>query len=355
MTSNRGQVSVGSPVYTADGEQLGTVKEVRGTSFKVDAPMQRDYWLSMDSVSSASSGEVRVTFDAGRLDDYQAAGPDETTTETTTRSAGATSDTHTTTTETTTRSAGATSGTPTWDTAGTTYRQNFAQRHASSGRRWEDAEPGYRFGHEMAADTRYRGREWNDAESSLRGEYDTWSRNQGYQQDEGGWDRVKDHAREAWDSVRGQRGGAHTEGTTTTTEGERTVQLREEQLQARTQSVEAGEVGIRKEVVTEEQTIEVPVTREEAVIERHPVEGRPSAEPIGEGETIRVPLHKEQVEVDKQPVVREEIEIGTRQVQDTERVSDTVRREEARVEHADDVDVRGEGTERTRRTDTRQA
>ncbi len=102
------------------------------------------------------------------------------------------------------------------------------------------------------------------------------------------------------------------------------------------------QVQIRKDVVEEQRTIDVPVTREEAVVERRPVEPRPADAPVGEGETIRVPLRGEHAEVEKRPVVTEEIEVGKRQVQDTERVSGTVRREEARVEREGDVDVRGD-------------
>ena len=119
------------------------------------------------------------------------------------------------------------------------------------------------------------------------------------------------------------------------------VQLREEELRPRTESVQAGEVGLRKEVVTEQRTMDVPVTREEAVIERHPVEPRPASGDIQEGEAARVPLREERVQVEKQPVVTEEVSIGKRQVQETEQVSGTVRREEARVETEGQVDVRG--------------
>ena len=44
--------------------------------------------------------------------------------------------------------------------------------------------------------------------------------------------------------------------------------------------------------------------------------------------------------VEKEPVVKEEIEVGKRQVQETEQVSGTVRREEARVESEGDVERR---------------
>lgn len=128
------------------------------------------------------------------------------------------------------------------------------------------------------------------------------------------------------------------------TEAGQNVQLREEQLRASKQNVETGAVGLRKEVVSEQQSFDVPVNREEVVIERHAASGQPSDTPIGEGETYRVPVREEQVTVDKQPVVREEVSLGKRQVQDSQRVSDTVRREEARVEHQGDVNVQGDDT-----------
>ena len=119
----------------------------------------------------------------------------------------------------------------------------------------------------------------------------------------------------------------------------RKVELTEEELRARTERERTGEVEIRKEGVTEAKTLDVPVTREEVVVERRPVERRPASGTVGAGETIEVPVHEERVEVEKQPVVYEEIDVGKRQVQDTERVSGTVRREEARVDTEGDVEV----------------
>ena len=354
MTTGRGDIQVGAPVFAQDGTQLGEVKEVRGRYFKVDAPMQKDYWLSMDAVSSATSGQITLAVDSGRLDDYKASDPGDFD-EDTTRAAAGTAGTAGTYTGAATGTTGATaSGTRGWDETGSTYRQNWEQQYGTSGRRWDDAEPGYRYGHEMASEERYRGREWNDAETDLRSGYSSWAQGRGYRASEGGWDRVREGAREAWDRVRGtgqRTTEVGTRGTAerVTDEGGRRVELREEELRAQTQPVEAGEVGIRKEVVTEQRTMDVPVTREEVEIQRRPVEARPSDRPIGEGEEIRVPVREEQVTVEKQPVVREEIELGKRQVQDTERVTGEVRREEARIEREGDVDVRGEGTEGTRR------
>src|SRR5215216_4064680 len=82
-------------------------------------------------------------------------------------------------------------------------------------------------------------------------------------------------------------------------EATRGLRLREEELVARKHSVETGRVRLGKEIVSEERTLEVPLTREEVTIERHPVERRPSDKPIEDtGRTIEVPVRAEQVEVE---------------------------------------------------------
>jgi uncharacterized protein (TIGR02271 family) len=127
-----------------------------------------------------------------------------------------------------------------------------------------------------------------------------------------------------------------------------TVRLHEEHLQAHTKPVEAGEVRVRKEVITEHKAIEVPVEREEIVIERHaPASGHATSDAIRPGEEIRIPVMEEQVIVDKQAVVKEEVTIGKRTVQDTERVAGTVRKEELRVERQGDVDIHGDTGKRS--------
>lgn len=123
-----------------------------------------------------------------------------------------------------------------------------------------------------------------------------------------------------------------------------TVQLREEELAARKQAVEAGRVSLGTEVVEEQRTLEVPVTHEEVTIERHAVDRRPSDEPISAGsDVLSVPLHEEQVAVDKQAVVYEEVNLDKRAVQETERVSETVRKEVVDVDATGDVDVSPQG------------
>jgi uncharacterized protein (TIGR02271 family) len=143
---------------------------------------------------------------------------------------------------------------------------------------------------------------------------------------------------------------------------EQRLKLREEQLDIQKERVQAGEVRVRKEVVTEQKSIDVPVNREEVVIERRPAaEVEASGTPVGEDQEIRIPLSEERVNVEKRPVVREEIDVGKRTVKDTERVADSVRREEARIETEGQASVRSAGAraetpfrgkERRRRRDT---
>ena len=139
-------------------------------------------------------------------------------------------------------------------------------------------------------------------------------------------------------------------------EDQERIELREEELRAEKERVKAGEVRLRKEVVEEEKTLQVPVTHEEVVVEKHQVSGRRPAEgDIGDDEEIRIPLMEEEVRVEKTPVVREEVNLKKRQVQDTERISETVQREEAWVDSTGDAQVRmnsgagrWQGTERRR-------
>ncbi len=131
------------------------------------------------------------------------------------------------------------------------------------------------------------------------------------------------------------------QGVAADTEEGRRMQLREEQLQVYKQPVQMGEVRLGKEVLTEQKTINVPVTHEEVYVERRAGSGEVSDSPVGEGETLRVPVSAEQVNVSKQTVETGEVAIGKRQVQETKQVSDTVRREEAHIERTGDVNIEG--------------
>ncbi len=85
--------------------------------------------------------------------------------------------------------------------------------------------------------------------------------------------------------------------------------------------------------------IEVPVTREELVIERTPASGQTATGKIGKDQGIRVPLSEEPVRTERQAVVNEEVRVGKRAAQRTENVSDDVRHEDLKVDKEYDVDI----------------
>lgn len=58
-------------VFTSDGDKLGTVKEVQGGYFKVNAPFQPDYWLQRQFVTSNDGGQIMMSFTKDQADDYK--------------------------------------------------------------------------------------------------------------------------------------------------------------------------------------------------------------------------------------------------------------------------------------------
>ncbi len=124
-------------------------------------------------------------------------------------------------------------------------------------------------------------------------------------------------------------------------EQEQHMRLHAEQLRAYKQPHQVGEVILRKEVVSEQQGIDVPITREEVVIERRTLAEDASAaeEAIGEKQTIRIPITDEEVMVSKQNVTIGEVVIGKHELHETRHFTDTVRHEEARLEREGDVPI----------------
>jgi uncharacterized protein (TIGR02271 family) len=107
----------------------------------------------------------------------------------------------------------------------------------------------------------------------------------------------------------------------------------EEELTATVREQEAGAVRIEKRIVEEDRVLEVPVTDEQIRVERRIVDRPVGAETQAFEEiVIDVPLTSEEVELQKQARVAEEIVVSKEAVQRTERVSDTVRREEVYVD-----------------------
>lgn len=122
------------------------------------------------------------------------------------------------------------------------------------------------------------------------------------------------------------------------------LRLRKEQLDISKDKIKTGAVNLRKEVIEEEQSVDVPVTHEEVVIERTAL-NETSDTPVGEEETISIPVSKEEVEVGKHTVITGEVAAHKREKEETKHVEETLKREEARVDVDGDPNIVSEETE----------
>lgn len=134
-----------------------------------------------------------------------------------------------------------------------------------------------------------------------------------------------------------EQGGRDSRAGTDTAEADKMV-AHEERLKVATEQREAGQVRLHKRVRTEHQNVEVPVKREELVVEREQVdlnsaEARSTGriDEVGQEEEV-VALREERPVVDKETVATEKVNVGKRTVQDTETVSGEVRKEEIDIE-----------------------
>ena len=113
----------------------------------------------------------------------------------------------------------------------------------------------------------------------------------------------------------------------------------EERLNVGTERVEAGRARLKKYVVTENQKVDVPVSREEVRLEREPITdanvGQAMDGPAISEEEHEVVLHEERPVVDKEAVPVERVRLGTEQATGTETVNEDVRKEK--------IDLEGDG------------
>jgi uncharacterized protein (TIGR02271 family) len=121
--------------------------------------------------------------------------------------------------------------------------------------------------------------------------------------------------------------GHDTSGPTT----DEAMTRSEEELRVGTEQRESGRARLRKYVVTEEQTVDVPVQREEVRIEREPITdaNRDAAldGPEISEEEHEVVLHEEVPAVEKQVVAKERVRMDTETVRDDAQVTEEVRKE----------------------------
>jgi len=106
----------------------------------------------------------------------------------------------------------------------------------------------------------------------------------------------------------------------------------EEHLNVGTETVEAGRARLRKYVVTEQQTVTVPVTHEEVRLEREPITDANLASAMDGPEITEaeheIVLHAERPVVATETVPVERVRLATETVTETETVTGEVRKEQ---------------------------
>ncbi len=120
-------------------------------------------------------------------------------------------------------------------------------------------------------------------------------------------------------------------------ENQRVIVRSEEELAVGTRKAKAGEVVIDKDVETKHVKENVPVTREEVTVERHPARPGMSGKPqVGEDE-VRIPVMAEEAVVEKRTVPKEEIVIKKEAKRDTKTVEADLKREKVEIDRKGDV------------------
>ena len=116
----------------------------------------------------------------------------------------------------------------------------------------------------------------------------------------------------------------------------------EERLNVQKDKVQTGEARLRKYVVTDTETVEVPVTREEVRVERTPISEEEVANLKGNideaGQEASVTLSEERVSVNKETVPVEKVSLNKEQITETERHTEELRKEQ--IDSDLDGDVR---------------
>jgi uncharacterized protein (TIGR02271 family) len=109
----------------------------------------------------------------------------------------------------------------------------------------------------------------------------------------------------------------------------------EERLRVGTEAQEIGRARLRKHIVTEHQSVQVPVSREEVRVEREPItdanRGDAYDGPALSEEEHEVVLHAERPVVDTEVEAVERVRLDTETVRETETVGGEVRKEEIEV------------------------
>lgn len=134
--------------------------------------------------------------------------------------------------------------------------------------------------------------------------------------------------------ARGALESASTSGAAEVEAEEAVIPLVAEEVEVGKRRVERGRVRVKKGVATREEEVAVPLVREEVEVERvainRPVDTPPA--PRQEGDVWIVPVLEEVLVVEKRLMLKEELHIRRRRVEETARERVTLRTETATVE-----------------------
>jgi len=107
-----------------------------------------------------------------------------------------------------------------------------------------------------------------------------------------------------------------------------------EELRVTRREVERGGVRVHKRVEEREEVVDQPTYREEVTVERVTL-GQPIEQEIGsrqEGDTLIIPVLEEMLVVEKRLVLKEEIRITKRRIEETEQARIVLRQEHVEIE-----------------------
>jgi len=194
--------------------------------------------------------------------------------------------------------------------------QHEKQPYAEKEVPYEHYEPAYRTGFEgPGKHAEKEHRTFEEAEPHLRKEYEATGANLP-------WEKALPAAQAAWTRV--QAGQAVR------------VPISEEQVDVSKREVAGDSVRVRKEVHTETVQVPVELKREDIVVERFPAEAVTVPEDAFREGEVRIPLKHEEPVVRKTARVVGEVEVRKREETEHRDVSETVRKEDVRVEHEEE-------------------
>ena len=191
------------------------------------------------------------------------------------------------------------------------WQQNHGSQSYATGGSYEQYRNAYRTGY-TGAQEHGATKNFADAESTLKGAYEETKDSTNV-----GWDQAKHATRAAYDKAA----------------EEIQIILQEEQLRVGKRKVAAGEVQLHKTVRTEQVNVPVELRHEDVTIERVAASDVRNVNPADafKEETIEVNLTREEAVVAKEAHVTGAIRLHKTEATETQTVSDTVRKEDVEV------------------------